>query len=110
MDDADFAAQQKSQEITPELVQVQDINGEETVKADAPATDAGVIFAQLKDRVLTTAISPDGRQIIVGSKNGTLQLFDLINGTPHRSTLPGTSSLRHVGSIFPGWANHCQWQ
>lgn len=45
------------------------------VEADAP-----VIFAQLESEVYCTAISPDGRRVIAGLKDGTLHLFDLIDG------------------------------
>ncbi|WP_031294754.1 hypothetical protein, partial [Leptolyngbya sp. Heron Island J] len=46
------------------------------------AIDAPVIFAHLESAVRSTAISPDGRRMIAGLGNGTLQLFNLISGTP----------------------------
>jgi WD40 repeat protein len=80
MDDTGFPAQQKLQEISPEMAQ--DINGEEALEANAPVTYTEVNFARLESDVNTIAISPDGRRVIAGLLNGTLQLFDLMNGAP----------------------------
>jgi sulfur relay (sulfurtransferase) DsrC/TusE family protein len=92
MDDSGFSSQQKSQEVTPEMVQY--INGDEKVKADIPGSDTDVIFAQLEDVVSSTAISPDGRRVVIGLDNGNLNLFDLITGTQI-----GQSFRGHKGSV-----------
>ncbi|MBD3883918.1 hypothetical protein IFO70_19360 [Phormidium tenue FACHB-886] len=57
-----------------------------TSEADSP-----VIFAQLESKVCSTAISPDGRRMIAGLGNGTLQFFDLISGNPIGPPLQGHS-------------------
>ncbi len=58
-----------------------DIPSEGEPGADGVEADAPVIFAQLESEVYCTAISPDGRRVIAGLKDGTLHLFDLIDGT-----------------------------
>jgi KAP family P-loop domain/WD domain, G-beta repeat len=93
MDDIGFPAHQKLQEINPEMAQ--DINGEEAVEANALATDTEVIFARLESAVTATAISPDGRRVMVGLDDGTLQMFDLISGDPIGQPFQG-----HQNTVF----------
>ena len=54
-------------------------NGSESTAKDRAKPG---IFAKLGSRVNSTAFSPDGRKIVAGLENGTLQLFDAISGNP----------------------------
>jgi len=74
---------------------------EEPNASNEPSTpstdDAAVIFAQLESEVFCTAISPDGRRVIAGVGDGTLQLFDLITGDSLGQPFQGHgSSVRSV--------------
>ncbi|MFN7713856.1 MAG: P-loop NTPase fold protein, partial [Pseudanabaenaceae cyanobacterium] len=55
----------------------------EPVAADSEESSTeSVVFARLESDVNSVAFSPDGRKIVAGLGNGTLQLFDAISGKP----------------------------
>jgi sulfur relay (sulfurtransferase) DsrC/TusE family protein len=72
-------------EVQPMQQQMQQMSFEEETPNEsdsvAEAVTNPVIFARLESEVGSVAFSPDGRKIIAGLSNGTLQLFDAISGT-----------------------------
>ncbi len=85
--DAEFSSEaQPMQQQQQMQQQMQQISFEEEApdESDAAAEDIAnpVIFAHLESEVYSTAFSPDGRKIIAGLYDGTLQLFEAISGKP----------------------------
>ena len=83
--DAEFSseAQPMQQQMQPQMQQMS--FGEEAPdESDSAVEDVAnpVIFARLESAVNSVAFSPDGRKIIAGLGNGTLQLFEAISGKP----------------------------
>ena len=103
--DAEFTeespVQQQMQQQTEGVIFVDEFDDfafeEETPdQSDSETEDSAepVIFASL-DAVRSTAFSPDGRKIIAGLRNCTLQLFDAISGTPIGKPFQG-----HMASVI----------
>ncbi|WP_299487769.1 hypothetical protein [Acaryochloris sp. IP29b_bin.137] len=69
------------------------------------------IFAALKSPVLSTTISPNGQQVVAGLKDGSLHLFDLVEGQPIGQPFSGhTSSVLSVAFSPDGQTIVSQWQ
>lgn len=82
--DAEFSSEaQPMQQQMQQEVQELSFAEESPVQSESAAEDSAepVIFANLGSAVLSTAFSPDGRKIVAGLNDGTLQLFDAISGT-----------------------------
>ncbi|NMF57285.1 P-loop NTPase fold protein [Pseudanabaena yagii] len=94
--DAEFLSEvQPMQQQMQQEVQEMYFEEEAPDESDSVAEDIAnpVIFARLESEVLSVAFSPDdGRKIIAGLKNGTLQLFNATSGKPIRKPFQGHES------------------
>ncbi|OYQ61808.1 hypothetical protein B9G53_25545 [Pseudanabaena sp. SR411] len=98
--DAEFLSEaQPMQQQMQQQMQQMSFEEEAPEESDSVAKDVSdpVIFARLESEVWSIAFSPDGRKIIAGLKNGTLQLFDAISGNPIGKPFQGhEDSVRSV--------------
>ena len=81
--DAEFSSEaQPMQQQMQQQMQEMSFEEEAPDESDSAAEDIAnpVIFARLESEVNSVAFSPDGRKIIAGLSDGTLQLFDAISG------------------------------
>ncbi|WP_271254606.1 P-loop NTPase fold protein [Pseudanabaena sp. Chao 1811] len=97
--DAEFSseAQPMQQQMQQQMQQIS-FEEEAPEESDSAAEDIAdpVIFARLESRVLSVAFSPDGRKIIAGLDDGTLQLFDAIFGKPIGKPFLGQGAVNSV--------------
>jgi len=91
--DAEFSSESQPMQQQQMQHQMQQMSfGEEAPdESDSAAEDVAnpVIFARLESWVNSVAFSPDGRKIIAGLEDGTLQLFDAISSKPIGITFQG---------------------
>ncbi|WP_434685068.1 P-loop NTPase fold protein [Pseudanabaena minima] len=84
--DAEFSSEAQPMQQQQMQQQMQQVFFEEEApdESDSAAEDISkpVVFAHLESEVCSTAFSPDGRKIIAGLYDGTLQLFEAISGKP----------------------------
>jgi len=98
--DAEFSSEaQPMQQQMQQQMQEMYFEEEAPDESDSAAEDIAtpVIFARLESEVLSVAFSPDGRKIIAGLENGSLQLFDTISGNRIGNPFQGhESSVKSV--------------
>jgi WD40 repeat protein/sulfur relay (sulfurtransferase) DsrC/TusE family protein len=102
--DAEFSSEaQPTQQQMQQQMQQMSFEEEAPDESDSAAEDIAnpVIFARLESDMNSVAFSPDGRKIIAGLKNGTLQLFNAISGKPIGDPFQGHEGMVRSVAFSP---------